>query len=299
MELKSTHLKIALQLVAWATSIGVLVLLRLHEVPLHVALLVIASYLFWFALVQLFRHHNRRAWALINTDHHSDSLDANENQSPADQYYRSLVANLEANWTLLDTDYDRSVSTVDNVHKALEEAVDLAGSTGMLALNAMIAATDTGEVGRGFVTVSKDLVAISEQSIDDLNKIKHIVAKAANGLGGIRALVKEPAKQHLVDVQGFPYQKANRVVELLQDCQGGLRGLSERYQRTLKSDVRWLQMGDAVRRLLNELINTLYQLELRLSDVLADLHLLKLSGSIDSQQLLEIQDGISTIEPAS
>ena len=79
------------------------------------------------------------------------------------------------------------------------------------------------------------------------------------------------------------------VVSGVQRGQDSLRRIAERYQRNSKSDVRWLQLGDAVRRLLNEVINVLYQFELRLSDVISDMRLLKLSGTLPEHQMVEFK----------
>ena len=114
----------------------------------------------------------------------------------------------------------------------------------------------------------------------------------------MQASVGTNLDEFVTNSASFPTRGMEKLTMQLQECQDGLRQLSDRYQKNLKSDVRWLQMGDAVRRLLNELINTLYQLELRLNDVLSDMRLMKLSGNLNSEQLLEIKGSIATIDGA-
>lgn len=257
---------------------------------MHIALMVMISYILWFFALQ-----TKGASFTVASTTENELDDPGKQDPPQVSYYRALEQNLERNWTLFETDYEHSARTLKNTHAALVEAIDAAGSTGMLALNAMMAATQTGEVGRGFVTVSKDLVAISEQSIEDLNTLKHLINKADNALSGVAPAVKENVETYFCSSDQFPFKNMELLAFHLQECQDSLRRLAERYQKNLKSDVRWLQMGDAVRRLLNELINTLYQLELRLNDVLSDMRLLRLSGSLNDEQLLEIKGSLATI----
>ena len=274
-------------------SVAVLIVLRLNEVPIHLAFLIILSYFFWFVAVQV------RAFAPMVSQPNDDSDHPEfEPNSLEKNYFNALHQSLERNWTMFENDYQHCAGTLKNTHGALSQAIDAAGSTGMLALNAMLAATKTGEVGRGFVTVSKDLVGISEQSIADLNKLKQIVNKADLSLQAMQASVGTNLDEFVTNSASFPTRGMEKLTMQLQECQDGLRQLSDRYQKNLKSDVRWLQMGDAVRRLLNELINTLYQLELRLNDVLSDMRLMKLSGNLNSEQLLEIKGSIATIDGA-
>lgn len=283
-----------LYLFAWVGSLVLLIILRLENAPMHVALIAVITCFLWFGAYKLRGHE-----PLLSEQPVPDPIEGTtaDTSLPIERYYARLIDSMDKNWLLCDTDLDQAQSTLRNVHHALIEAIDTAKSTGMLALNSMIAATNTGEVGRGFVTVSRDLVSISEQSGRDLQQMKIVVAGAQQRLLKTRNVLDEP---WLKCLSGQGEHRVADLVESITCAQGAqeeLRRIAERYQRSSKSDVRWLQLGDAVRRLLNELINVLYQFELRMTDVISDLRLVKLSSITTEKQLVEFK-GRFSLEPA-
>src|SRR5690606_27337379 len=161
----------------------------------------------------------------------------------------------------------------------------------MMAVNAMVSAASCGEVGRGFVSVSQDLIDISERSGHDLEKLRQLVRTLGAGLGRHALLLEQPLDFWMVSSAGLPVAELVKLRSEIDSCHKQLRFLSEHYRNSPQLDVRWLQLVDAVKRLLNELINTLYQLELHLDDVLSDMRLLKLAESPGAtRQIVEIKD---------
>jgi len=161
-------------------------------------------------------------------------------------------------------------------------------------------AADCGEVGRGFVSVSRDLIGISQQSREDLGRLRRMVRAFMVELNHCQPLVEHPLAYWMVSSAGLPLNELVKLRTEVDRVQRELNRIGERYLRARQADVRWLQLGDAVRRLLSELLNTLYQLELHLQDVLSDMRLLQLShGKV--RQFVEIKDRMpdpaATAEP--
>lgn len=278
-------------LLAWLASLALLLILRYENVPIYVAIFAVVTFLFWYS-----------AYHLSSTGTPAMDMESTESfiETPrvsslsADRYFSHLADNLNKNWLLCDSDLDHALATLRNVHHALLDAIDTAKSTGMLALNSMTSAANTGEVGRGFMTVSRDLISISEQSGKDLEQMRDIIAKAEQRMMRTRRIMSSPLVEHLALDNVQAISELVHSITNVQGAQESLRIIAERYQRNNKSDVRWMQLGDAVRRLLNEVINVLYQFELRLNDVISDLRLARLSGTLSKNQLLEIKGRMSS-----
>ncbi|MBA53296.1 MAG: hypothetical protein CMK89_02470 [Pseudomonadales bacterium] len=278
-------------LLAWLASLVLLLILRFENVPVYVAIFAVVTFLCWYGA-----YHLSSAAAPAVDLNSADPLIEPPRVSAlsVDRYFSHLVDNLQKNWMLCDSDLDHALATLRNVHHALLDAIDTAKSTGMLALNSMTSAANTGEVGRGFMTVSRDLISISEQSGKDLERMRDIIATAEQRLIRTRRILNNPLPDCLGQDNGATVSELVHSIAGVQGAQESLRIIAERYQRNNKSDVRWMQLGDAVRRLLNEVINVLYQFELRLNDVVSDLRLARLSGALSKNQLLEIKGRISS-----
>jgi hypothetical protein len=275
--------------IAWFSSLAVLVMLRVESIPPYIALWVVVSYFMWFFAYKVASKERLVEPADPTNDSFIENTGSPVQVSPHHGYFNRLLTSLERNWVLCDADLDSSQTTLKNVHASLTQAIDMAKSTGLLALNSMASATNTGEVGRGFVTVSKDLVSISDQSSADLAVLKNVVAKAESKLVVTRTELDVPFTDYLQAPTLVSIKGLIDSLVYMQISQNELRDISERYQKNTKADVRWLQLGDAVRRLLNEVINVLYQLELRLTDVISDMRLLQLSGTLNPGQLVEFK----------
>ncbi len=279
-------------LLAWLASLALLVILRLENVPAYVAIFAVVTFFFWYGAYHL---SSSNVAVRPEPGHAELPIDLQRNiVSPVERYFSLLLESLQKNWMLCDSDLDHAQATLRNVHHALLEAIETAKSTGMLAVNSMASAASTGEVGRGFVTVSRDLVSISGQSGKDLEQMRDIIARAEQRLMRTRKLMNLPMEQSISRDNGSTVSDLVLSIAGIQGAQEDLRLIAERYQRNNKSDVRWLQLGDAVRRLLSEVINVLYQLELRLADVVSDMRLARLSGTLPKKQLLEIKGRFSS-----
>lgn len=273
-------------------SLLVMILLYVEGISPGGQVLTLATYLLWWAGVRM-----------LNRGDSNSSEDAGAEDritqprmtdipaQPLDHFYARMFANLEFGWARLQQDHEHALTALHNVDRSLGKALDLVHSTGLLAANAMINAAECGEVGRGFVTVSRDLAQISVQSQEDLGYLRNRIRQFVAELGRQQLLVEHPLAFWLVSRAGLPITDLVKLRTATRLFQHELNRLNERYRRTPQADVRWLQLGDAVKRLLSELINTLYQLELHLQDVLSDMRLLQL-GQGTRQQIVEIKDRI-------
>ncbi|MVF12847.1 hypothetical protein FT643_11915 [Ketobacter sp. MCCC 1A13808] len=274
----------ALLVLSGLASIAVLILLRINNVPLYLSALVLASYFLWILTCGL------RSVEVVPFDPNVNpgqesflSVDR-----PELDYFERLTTSLLHNWSLFKADYAYCEATIKSGSKTVEQAMDMATNTGLLAINSMFEAAKTGDIGKGFVTVSQDLVAISKRSAQDIEKLKNIVSRLGNKLDSCHLAVAQPIEDYRLDPDCFPLASMEDLLLDIRIGQKDLTDLAERHRRNPKLDVRWLQLGDAVRRLLNELTNALYQLEVRLEDVLTDMRLVRLSGTLDSEQVSEI-----------
>lgn len=206
-----------------------------------------------------------------------------------EQFYARLIANVECAWNRFQQDYQHALIVLHNVDRSLDKALGVACSTGLLAANAMASAGQAGEIGRGFVSVSRDMIGIGERSEADLGVLKRKLGQYLTTLSLCRTLVECPLDYWFISAMGLPVSDLAKLRSETHELQQVLGTLADRYRGTGRADVRWLQLGDAMKRLLSELANTLYQLELHLQDVLSDMHLLQLNPSI-RQQVVEIKD---------
>ncbi|HVL02518.1 MAG TPA: hypothetical protein VM553_22010 [Dongiaceae bacterium] len=231
--------------------------------------------------------------------HGHDTAPLDPMTDPLGRFFNHLLGSLDQTWLVFRKHFRHTEKSLHNVDASLQKAMELTRNTGLLAANAMVASASSGEIGRGFVTVSQDLIDISARSGGDLQRLQQLVSNLAHELDRLGSLVEHPLEFWVVSSAGLPVRELINLRAGIAVCQHELRALAERYRRSPQQDVRWLQLGDAIKRLLNELINTLFQLELHLDDVLSDMRLLKLAeGPGSGHQIVEIKDRIQiTREP--
>jgi len=285
------HSRKALMAVAGCGSLLVLLLLHFEGVSAGALILVGATFALWFVAARMALHPLNGMESELEIPAQESTLHLVQDTPPfsIDHYYVRLFANLEFGWARFQHDHDHALHAMHNVERSLNRAIDVAESTGLLAGNAMMAAAQCGEVGRGFVSVSRDLIGIGEQSTEDLGRLRRMVRSFVAELHYCQALVENPLEFWLVSSAGLPVTELVKLRTEIERFQRELNLIGDRYRRAAQADVRWLQLGDAVKRLLSELINTLYQLELHLQYVLSDMRLLQLSHGM-SQQIVEIKD---------
>ena len=216
-----------------------------------------------------------------------------------EHYHARLLDHLEHNWRRFQEGHRNTEKVLTNVIASLDKALELTHGTEMLAANTLLSATECGEVGRGFISVSRDLINLSERSLPDLQKLRQLLRGLGHELARFCVVVECSPDGWLSTGQRLPVPQLAKLRTEIVYCQQQLQQLSDHYRREPQQDVRWLQLGDAVRRLVNELINTLFQLELHIQDVLSDMRLLRLAeGAGETGQIVEIKDRIHAIREA-
>lgn len=290
MPMRPEWLPRTLIVIAAGFSLAVMLLLKMQGLSAGPLLLVAVSSLIWGLALWLSRLTGQRRIRMVPLSLVIEPLPIAD---PLSQYFDRLLGSLDQSWHLFRKHFRHTQQSLHNVQTSLARAVALSRNTGMLAVNAMMTAAGCGEVGRGFVTVSQDLIDISERSEIDLQRLQGWVRGLNQDLAQLEPLLDQPAEFWVVTRAGLPLDELMQVRARLAVSQQNVRTLAERYRRTPQLDVRWLQLGDAVKRLLSELTNTLFQLELNLDDVLSDMRLLRLAeGSASGQQIVEIKDRI-------
>ena len=216
-----------------------------------------------------------------------------------EHYHARLLDHLEHSWLRFQEGHRNTDTVLGNVIISLDKALELTRGTELLAANTLLSASECGEVGRGFVSVSRDLISLSERSLPDLQKLRQLLRGFGLELARFHAVAECSLDDWLSPGQRLPVTQLAKLRTEIAYCQQQLQQLSDQYRREPQQDVRWLQLGDAVRRLLNELINTLFQLELHIQDVLSDMRLLRLAeGAGETGQIVEIKDRIHAIREA-
>lgn len=284
------HSRKALIAVATCISLLVLALLYFEGASPGAIIFTAAAFLLWFLAARIAADQLESLLPQLQVPDDTQLHLVTEVPSQSiNHYYARLFASLEFGWGRFQHDHDHTRHSLHNVERSLERAIDIAESTGLLASNAMMSAAQCGEVGRGFVSVSRDLIGIGEQSREDLGRLRRMVRGFIVELGYCQLLVEHPLEFWLVSKAGLPVTELVKLRTEVGRFQRELNLIGERYRRAAQVDVRWLQLGDAVKRLLSELLNTLYQLELHLQDVLSDMRLLQLSHGMN-RQIVEIKD---------
>lgn len=209
-------------------------------------------------------------------------------------FYVNLLTDFQRYAWSLDQQRLHVLAVFARMSQHLVKAADLSKSTGLLAANAMLAAARCGEVGRGFVTVSRDLSGISERSETDLQKLSNLVTRLHARLQLVAASDQSLILQWL-EAQTFrepmPWspQGLMDLDEYLLFASQTVQEMQDRYQEDTRLDVRWLQLGDAVKRVLGDLGDNLFNLRQSIDKVLAEWRILSISQPLDEAQLTELK----------
>ena len=137
-------------------------------------------------------------------------------------------------------------AVVEKVSDIIGVIEDISGQTNLLSLNASIEAARAGEAGRGFAVVAEEIRVLSDNTNNELNSIKEIIAelvqeceacvKASDEVVSDNAIQKEEIKVVLesfdnLDGQiGMTAQKAEEIkqmVNLNQDITTNSFGLTD------------------------------------------------------------------------
>lgn len=214
--------------------------------------------------------------------------------TPVTVYYINLLGDFQRHCWSFDQQRLHVLAIFLRMSQHLSKAADLSKSTGLLAANAMLAAARCGEVGRGFVTVSRDLSGISERSETDLQKLSNLVTRLHARMQ-IVPVFDQPVARLWIEAQGakLPMSWSPQALidldEYLVFASHTVQEMQERYQEDTRLDVRWLQLGDAVKRVLGELGDNLFNLRQAIDKVLAEWRILSISQPLNEMQLTELK----------
>lgn len=214
--------------------------------------------------------------------------------SPVTLYYVNLLGDFQRHCWSLDQQRLHALAIFARMSQHLGKAADLSKSTGLLAANAMLAAARCGEVGRGFVTVSRDLSGVSERSESDLQKLSNLVTRLHARIQLTPAIEQRVANQWIEAqssqaIMAWSPQALQDLDEYLVFASHTVMEMQERYRDDVRLDVRWLQLGDAVKRVLTELGDNLFNLRQAIEKVLAEWRILTISQPLTEAQLAELK----------
>ncbi len=133
----------------------------------------------------IFDEHNQVIGCMSissNTNKQSNLLQAAEQFSASSQQISASTEELTASATNLN-DFMKQVleaqqnlsNQVENSAKILDMINSVAKSTRILGFNAGIEAARSGEHGKGFSVVAKEITKLADQSADSVNEIRHLL----------------------------------------------------------------------------------------------------------------------------
>ena len=283
--------------IALVMSCLTLMALYFQQLETRFLWLVAGSYLIWGGSIYLIALRRSRVEAA------EESIKSEEEQqlSEIERYYLRLLRELDSAVKIFSEDRSVALHRLKHIHGNIERAQELARNTGLLAVNAMISAARCGEVGRGFVSVSRDMVNISERSERDLLQLVQLADNCERALKSQFKLPSNPVEEW------FDFQSRNLathfhggelevLLESLSAFEQALLSISENYMQTSQLDVRWLQLGEAIKRVVAELLGVVTDLSKSAQKVVSELGLLNLAEKLTNTQLLEIKKRLVTIE---
>ena len=272
------------------------------KLPTDVLIYVAFTYVVWIVAAWW----NLEVPGAKNTTVKSADFDRKEKSalsemSEVEKYYVRLLHGLDQAADVLSFSLGNALDTTRNMHAGVARAHELAKNTGLLATNAMMSASACGEVGRGFVSVSKDLVKISERSEKDLVRLENLLLSIIRVLDNANLVQANPSV-HWLEAQLSGETGTAKLHELeelmirLHGYQATLMEISEHYESTSQLDVRWLQLGEAIKRVINELNSSLHSLADSAEKFAKEMRILQISDKLCETQLLEIKEGLMKTE---
>ncbi|OUS29662.1 hypothetical protein A9Q99_08265 [Gammaproteobacteria bacterium 45_16_T64] len=283
--------------VALSISGAVVVGCIIIDVPFYLLLLILTSYAAWVTTA-----YYRYRVAIKRLSEQPTLIDEDEKMmeerhfSDVEKYYFRLLLSLNESSQMLSAHITNTLVLLGRMGDRVDQANDLAKNTELLAVNAMVSAARCGEVGRGFVSVSKDLVGISERAENDLKRLDSLIQGLTNSLTTVDYLPSNAAISWVEsEMSGADYcltaARCDGLYASVSGCLSILDDLYERYESTSQLDVRWLQLGEAIRRVVAGLRDTLRSLLNIVENLTRDVQLLSLSEHLNRHQLVEIHEG--------
>ncbi len=264
------------------------------EAPLYLILLISGSYGIW-----MFTAYRRTVKLVTEPRLISEEERVMEQRhfSDVEKYYFRLLVSMNESTRMLAAHITNTLVMLERMDDRVDQAGDFAKNTELLAVNAMISAVRCGEVGRGFVSVSKDLVGISERAKHDLLRLSNLIQGLTSSLSNVDFLPENAAlswiEAELDDISGYSLTsvRCSAFHASVAACLRILDEIHQTYESTSQLDVRWLQLGETIRRVISGLRDTLQSLLHIAENLTADVQLLSLSEHLDRQQLVEIHEG--------
>lgn len=206
------------------------------------------------------------------------------------EYHGRLLGELQQRHVSFESRRAHVSQVFLTMSRQLAKAVDLSRSTGLLAANAMMAATRCGEVGRGFVTVSKELSGISDTAEQDLQTLYLMVTRLQARLSHATPLLEGTPDSWLASPTRIRHcvDGIHELHDVLSLAAGSVQQMLQRYQDEARMDVRWLQLGDSVRRVLLEIGDNLSALAEDMNRIVATARILALSQPLTAPQRIEL-----------
>jgi len=268
------------------------------DVPFYLIMLIAASYCVWFvSAYRRHRHIEQHSLVKSSLNENQEKIMAERDFSEIDKYFFRLLISLNETTRKLTAHITTTLTLLDQMGDKVKQATDLAKNTELLAGNALMSATRCGEIGRGFVSVSKDIVGVSERAEQDLIRLLGLIQGLVENLSSVDFLPDNPAlswiEVELGDSSDFLLTNEQCFVftKKLSGCLRMLDELHEKYESTSQIDVRWLQLGESVRRLITKLRDALQSLQNIAQHLSSDVQLLSLSEGLNRHQLVEIHKG--------
>jgi hypothetical protein len=277
---------------AMMVSTLTLVVLALGSLPERYVVLVAFAFGVWFFTLLLFIGSESQAAELTAK---SNSVSA-ANVNLFDRYFVRLSAGLDQSIRHYLHTEAHTREQLASMAAAVSRAEYLARQTALLAVNATLSASQCGEVGRGFENVSADLASISQRAQSDLQRLADQIVQVQADLASRPDLTLPDQAQTNPGWQPADLDRLDRLHQHLNAIRKGLASLFEAYQPTVQTDVRGLQLGEAVQVLVSELSSMLAQLGFDLQQMLLNLNLWLLTDQTFSSQNLEKSAGLATLD---
>lgn len=285
-----------IRILAALLSIGVLAYLGWLGVTGWVILGVLLSYALWAIAVFLpdFRDNSEPQ---MSTD--SMGYDPANAISTIDKYYVRLLLNARHSVTSLHYRLSNSAEVATNIAQGLHHARGLANETGLLAENSVSIAADTGEVGRGFVSVSTEVASISRQINGDLRTLAEMLGCFQQTLASLHSLF-QGAPSVWMELERIHFAEQLKLVEQdlvsLERYKERLLALYQRYEDNPHREVRWLQLCDSLTRVISELILTAESVSGAVNEVASDMRIFNIREGLSSEQKADISAALASVD---
>lgn len=255
----------------------------LYSSHVHAALVFQVTVLFglWAAGYWVMFHRERSG---IDSPINSGAIESPQIESafeptshPEQHFYQRLYEHFSEESRNFEQSREHCERVLQAIQQAIQDASMKGSETQLAALNALFASARTGDLGRGFATVSRDLQQLGHTAEEELQALNRVLTELTMLLARCEylgasfiKLGQQPPTTELIT-------QTDSVCSRLQFCQRTLGRLDDRFRERRHLDIRWVQFNDSLRRLLAELMGQMTRLEINLSDLLSDLRLIRLN----------------------